>query len=84
MQRGNGETMKLPSIRTSATKEAKSGDADPKAGDADPKSGEADPKSPHFFQEAYPGVVPCALCRARKSDPIHLTVEANESPRWGM
>jgi hypothetical protein len=77
MQRGNGETMKLPSIRPSATKE-------PKAVDADPKAGDADPKSPHYFQEAFPGVVPCALCRGRESDPIHLTVEANESPRWGM
>ena len=62
--------MKLPFIRPAATNE--------------PQAGDADPKSPHYFQEVSPGVVPCALCRRRKSDRIHLTVEVNESPKWGL
>jgi len=62
--------MKLPFIRPATAREAKAGDADP--------------KSPHYFQEVSPGVVPCALCRRRSSDSLHLAVEKNESPHWGF
>jgi hypothetical protein len=59
--------MKL-SIRPAAAKES--------------KSDMPDPKAPHHFQEVRPGVVPCALCRARESDKIHITEE--QAGKWGM
>jgi hypothetical protein len=46
-------------------------------------NGARDPKAPHLFQEAVPGG-PCAVCARSKTDPRHLTVEENESPRWGF
>ena len=61
--------MKLPSIRPTAARA---------------KPGDADPKAPHHFQEVYPGCVPCALCRARQSDKIHMTDEPDGSAKWGM
>jgi hypothetical protein len=60
--------MKLPFIRPAATKEV--------------KAGEADPNAPHHFQEVLPGVVPCALCRNRASDKIHIVEE--QGAKWGM
>jgi hypothetical protein len=42
-----------------------------------------DPKERHLFQEAVPGG-PCAVCSRSKNDPLHQTVQVDESPRWGF
>jgi len=50
---------------------------------SEPKSN-SNPKAPHAFQDAIHGIGVCALCSQGKSDPRHIEVEENESPKWGF